>query len=269
MAPPRLILFVVATAITTLATSVVSATANPLSTGLRAASVGDARACVDAMRQTLRQSSKPGRERATAWYWLARCARSAGDLTLARGAARRLANRYPDTFHALMLTRPPVNGTLRCRWVLAAIEEIESKGKTDAISHKGARGAMQILPTTARRLLDEAGLDPESWPAYLDDRRGSWWLAQRYLARELPRLDGDLIAGLVAYNAGPGRARRWLKARVAYDPVLAIDQIPYYETREYVRRFVEAAWRGNGTCNGSRLLLRLAFGKWPSTRNAR
>nr|WP_240048844.1 lytic transglycosylase domain-containing protein [Parerythrobacter lutipelagi] len=70
----------------------------------------------------------------------------------------------------------------------------ESRWRTGAVSHAGARGLAQLMPGTAR----EMGVDP-------DDPFSNLEGGARYLREQLDRFGGDLEKALAAYNAGPGR----------------------------------------------------------------
>jgi soluble lytic murein transglycosylase len=137
------------------------------------------------------------------------------------------------------------------RLLLAAVAREESNFSPRARSRAGARGLMQVLPQTARTLggrlavpngdvLDEPGPNVAIGAAILAD-----------LIREFsdPRL------AVAAYNAGPARLRQWWEARRSDDIEAFVEQIPYEETRVYVKR-VMVAWTqyrrlyGNGTGNG-------------------
>ena len=116
--------------------------------------------------------------------------------------------------------------------LLAVIME-ESGGDPDAVSGRGARGLMQLMPATAQKM----GVPDPSQPG--PNIAGG----ARYLAEQLERFDGRLDLALAAYNAGPGAVEQ------------AGRQIPdYAETRRYVSRVTARFHRlGGGTdlANGS------------------
>jgi soluble lytic murein transglycosylase-like protein len=103
---------------------------------------------------------------------------------------------------------------------IAAVIKVESNGYAYAVSRKGARGLMQLMPATARRLGVSRPFDPRD-----NIRGGAAYLAE--LAERFGETNADLI--LAAYNAGE-------QAVEEYGGVP-----PYRETRDYVRR-VLALW---------------------------
>ena len=98
--------------------------------------------------------------------------------------------------------------------LVAAVIWAESSGDPNAVSKKGTRGLMQLMPATARELGVGNVLDPGQ-----NVDGGS-----HYLRRMLDEHDGDLSLALAAYNAGPDAVRK-------YGGVP-----PYRETRDYVGR---------------------------------
>lgn len=96
--------------------------------------------------------------------------------------------------------------------VVEAVAWQESRFNHAAVSSKGARGVMQLLPKTASDL----GVDP-------DDLKGNIDGGAAYLAQQLRRYGGDLRLALAAYNAGPGAVDRYRGVP------------PYAETQSYVR----------------------------------
>jgi soluble lytic murein transglycosylase len=110
--------------------------------------------------------------------------------------------------------------------LIAAVIYAESKF-ADRTSSAGARGLMQITPQAAQDIERHSGgttfeLDDLADPE-INIRYGT------FLLRELlDRYDGDVVAVLAAYNAGPANAERWGGSE------LSIDGIPFPETRAYV-----------------------------------
>ncbi len=82
--------------------------------------------------------------------------------------------------------------------LMEAVAWRESRFNQAARSPKGARGVMQLMPETARRLGVDAG-----------DLRGNVEGGGAYMASLLRAFDGDIILTLAAYNAGPQAVRRW------------------------------------------------------------
>jgi soluble lytic murein transglycosylase len=115
--------------------------------------------------------------------------------------------------------------------LIAAVIYSESKF-SDQESSAGARGLMQITPEAAKFIEKQSGgttfkLSDLSNPE-INIRYGT------FLLRELlDRYDGDEAAALAAYNAGPGNADKWGGAD------LAVEDIPFPETRAYVEEVLE------------------------------
>jgi soluble lytic murein transglycosylase len=122
--------------------------------------------------------------------------------------------------------------------LLAAVIYAESRFR-DVTSHAGARGLMQITPETAKYIAHLSGgtafeqgdlATPQINIAY-----GSFYL--RYLLR---RYDGNTVLALAAYNGGEGNVDRWIAGSGQSERSFTADQIPFTETREYVRRVLDA-----------------------------
>ncbi len=79
--------------------------------------------------------------------------------------------------------------------LVRAVVRMESGGRIDAVSHKGAMGLMQLMPGTVKML----GVDDPFDPA--QNLEGGI----KYLSRLSDKYEGDLSKALAAYNAGPGR----------------------------------------------------------------
>ena len=127
--------------------------------------------------------------------------------------------------------------------VLAVIRQ-ESAFYDGAISRAGARGLMQIMPATARRVARQIKVR-YSRKKLLNDPEYNLRLGRAYLADLTEKYDGSYILALTAYNAGPARANRWMKTfgdprTPGVDPIDWIESIPFNETRNYVQRILES-----------------------------
>ncbi|UCC71788.1 MAG: transglycosylase SLT domain-containing protein [Gemmatimonadota bacterium] len=118
--------------------------------------------------------------------------------------------------------------------LVAAIARQESAFAPDVTSRAGARGLLQLMPETGRWWANRVGLGDYSdellYHPEINVHLGAAYFAylqQRY---------SELQLSLIAYNAGPTRARRW-RQRPEYriDPELFAERIPFTETRGYVR----------------------------------
>jgi soluble lytic murein transglycosylase-like protein len=125
----------------------------------------------------------------------------------AKGALNSLITR------ASRLFKLPVN-------LVRAVIAVESGGRTNVVSHRGALGLMQVMPNTAKEMGARNLLDP--WE--------NLYAGVKYLSRQLERF-GSLEEALAAYNAGPGAVE-------AHQGVP-----PYQETRSYIRRVLETKAR--------------------------
>jgi soluble lytic murein transglycosylase len=142
--------------------------------------------------------------------------------------------RYPRPYtsaiaEASKLTQVPPD------WILAVMRQ-ESLFRDDAVSRAGARGLMQMTPTTAVAVA-------KRWHLPLPDKDGTFdppMDVQRGAAHLRDLLDkyGQLGLTLAAYNAGAVPVARWAPTR-AMDADVWIENIPYGETRNYVQRIVE------------------------------
>ncbi|HUF93040.1 MAG TPA: transglycosylase SLT domain-containing protein [Candidatus Limnocylindria bacterium] len=125
-------------------------------------------------------------------------------------------------------------------FLVAAVVREESSFHPRALSRAGARGLMQLMPATARPLAEVRGL-PFRAGDLLDDPGANLEMGTAFLAGLIKDF-GDVRLALAAYNAGPGRMRQWWKARRTGDIEAFVEQIPYDETRQYVKR-VMLSWR--------------------------
>jgi soluble lytic murein transglycosylase len=118
-------------------------------------------------------------------------------------------------------------------WVLGLVRQ-ESRFIVNARSSAGASGLMQLMPATARWVARKIGLNGFT-PAKVTDVDVNIALGTSYLRYVLDELEGSPVLAAAAYNAGPGRARRWKADRPLEGAVYA-ESIPFNETRDYVKR---------------------------------
>jgi soluble lytic murein transglycosylase len=114
--------------------------------------------------------------------------------------------------------------------VLALIRQ-ESVFNPLARSPVGARGLMQLMPATARRLRRSVR------DKHLVNPKINIELGTQYFKGLVKRYDGNLVYVLSAYNAGEGRVERWKGTLFDSDATILknIEAIPFLETRNYVK----------------------------------
>lgn len=125
---------------------------------------------------------------------------------------------------------------------LAVIRQ-ESLFRATAVSPANAQGLMQLLPSTARAVAGKLNLR-YSRTRLTQDPAYNVTLGQAYLAELLDQFDGSYPLALAAYNAGPSRARQWIRDNghprdPSVDAVDWVEMIPFAETRNYVQRVLE------------------------------
>ena len=123
-----------------------------------------------------------------------------------------------------------------------AVARQESEFVWHAASGAGAKGLMQILPSTAASTARRAGV-PYDYARLLVDPAFNTQLGAAFLGQVMEDLDGSPQMAFAAYNAGPGRVAQWVAAygdpRNGADPVDWVERIPFDETRDYVQRVSE------------------------------
>ena len=160
--------------------------------------------------------------------------------------AERRGQYIPDAGYPVLAppkTPDKANGsTIEQALVLSVIRQ-ESAFYPDARSGAGAMGMMQLMPATAKRIAKQVGLHYAK-SKLIDDPDFNMKLGQSYLSGLLESFDGSYILSLAAYNAGPRRAKAWIKANGApndqeVDAIDWVESIPFDETRNYIQRVME------------------------------
>ena len=142
-----------------------------------------------------------------------------------------MAQRFPTPHRELIESKARQAG-LEPAVVFGLIRQ-ESRFITDARSGVGASGLMQLMPATALWTAKQVGL-PYT-PQQITDREVNLQLGAAYLKRVLDDFDGSLAMAAAAYNAGPGRPRRWREG-ASMEPAAWAECIPFNETRDYVKK---------------------------------
>ncbi len=142
-----------------------------------------------------------------------------------------MAQRFPMPFRNDVVAQASEIG-LDPAYVYGLIRQ-ESRFIMDARSHVGASGLMQLMPATARWTAKKIGMDYKS--SMITDRDVNLKLGTAYLKLVLDDFEGSQTLATAAYNAGPGRPRRWREGPLL-EPAAWAENIPFSETRDYVKK---------------------------------
>jgi soluble lytic murein transglycosylase len=123
--------------------------------------------------------------------------------------------------------------------VVSAVMREESGYRPAVTSPAGARGLLQIMPETGRRLARQLGL-PAFTPDDLYRPRVNIQLGSFYLQQLAGEFDGRLEAAIASYNAGPTAAARWTEEQPGLADDEWVEAVPYSQTRAYVKRVLRS-----------------------------
>ena len=123
-------------------------------------------------------------------------------------------------------------------WVYGLLRQ-ESRFVMNARSAVGAQGLMQLMPRTAQWVAKKIGLKSYH-AAEVTDMDTNVTLGTNYLRMVLASLDNQPVLAAAAYNAGPGRARKW-RAERPLEGAIYVETIPFRETRDYVEKVMSNA----------------------------
>ena len=123
-------------------------------------------------------------------------------------------------------------------YLMTALIAQESTFTPDVRSSANAVGLMQLIPPTARRYASKLGMPYSS--RLLTQPETNVQLGMRYFRDLMDRFGGAHFA-LASYNAGEGRIARWIAERPGFDQDEFIDDIPFPETQNYVKRILGTA----------------------------
>jgi soluble lytic murein transglycosylase len=147
-----------------------------------------------------------------------------------------MEQRFPTPFRREVQARAREIG-LDPAYVYGLIRQ-ESRFVMDARSHVGASGLMQLMPSTARWTAKKLGLDFRA--EQITERDTNIKLGTSYLKLVLDDFGGSQAMAAAAYNAGPSRPRRW-RDGPALEPAMWAENIPFNETRDYVKKVLSNA----------------------------
>jgi soluble lytic murein transglycosylase len=123
--------------------------------------------------------------------------------------------------------------------LLYAVMREESGFRPGVLSVVGARGLVQIMPETGRRIASRLGAASYS-PDELFVPARNLELGAAYLAELLARFEGRVSAAVASYNAGPEAVERWLGQNGSLEDDEWIEAIPYDQTRSYAKRVLRS-----------------------------
>ncbi|MDP2697353.1 MAG: lytic transglycosylase domain-containing protein [Thalassospira sp.] len=152
------------------------------------------------------------------------------------------------------------------RALIYALMRQESGFNTEARSHAGARGLMQLMPATASYIGNTRYQGEKRAELYQPEVNLS--LGQKYVGHLLDQngIDNGFLQLMAAYNGGIGNLGRWQKAlKDNEDPLYFIESIPSRETRMFIEKVMANLWMYRGRL-GQDTPSRdsLAAGKWPT-----
>jgi soluble lytic murein transglycosylase len=146
----------------------------------------------------------------------------------------------------------------------------ESRFITDARSHVGASGLMQVMPATAKWTAKKIGLTNFT-PDQINDRDTNIAIGTGYLKLVLDSFEGSMPLAAGAYNAGPSRSRRWRAPNSGTGPVLEgaiwAENVPFNETRDYVKKVLSNTTNYAALITGQPQSLKARLG-WVGPRDA-
>ena len=142
-------------------------------------------------------------------------------------------------------------------WVYGLMRQ-ESRFVSSAKSQVGASGLMQLMPATAKWVAQKIGLK-DFHPSRVNDTETNLLLGTSYMRLVLEDLDNHPVLASAAYNAGPGRARRW-RADTPLEGAIYAETIPFSETRDYVKKVMSNSVYYSALFNGKPQTLKSRLG---------
>lgn len=152
--------------------------------------------------------------------------------------------RFPILFNDLLDKYAKKRG-IDQSWMYGLVRA-ESAFIEDVKSPAGALGLMQVMPRTGKETAKNIGLKGFK-TSKLKQAETNIPIGSAYMKQMLKKFDGNMVLATAAYNAGPHRVSKWLPKKGCMEPDVWVEQIPFNETRKYVRRVLAYAniydWR--------------------------
>ena len=124
-------------------------------------------------------------------------------------------------------------------YFIASIIRTESNFIPRALSKSGAMGLMQLMPKTAKWVAGQVNINIENNES-LYDPSINIKLGTYYIKHLLNKYDNNTALALAAYNSGMGRVKEWVKEGVWDGSAQMTKNIPYDETRHFVRKVLRS-----------------------------
>jgi soluble lytic murein transglycosylase len=124
--------------------------------------------------------------------------------------------------------------------LVTALIRQESRFESKIKSVADATGLMQVLPSTAKWIAPQIKLDSKT--INLENPNDNIMLGTWYLGHTHDQYNNNSLLAIASYNAGPGNVSKWLQTLTTKDPDEFVEQIPFDETKNYVRQVLGNYW---------------------------
>jgi soluble lytic murein transglycosylase len=120
-------------------------------------------------------------------------------------------------------------------YLVWAVIRQESKYDASAVSPAGALGLMQVTPEAAGLIKKKGSVPPDAIASILDPKQ-NLAAGVKILAKNLRTFKGKLVPSVAAYNADIRKVTQWVRSNGKMEQDEFIENIPYLETRMYVKK---------------------------------
>ncbi|MEH2457178.1 lytic transglycosylase domain-containing protein [Nostoc sp.] len=124
--------------------------------------------------------------------------------------------------------------------LVTALIRQESRFEPKIKSIANATGLMQLLPSTAQWIAPQIKVDIKT--INLENPNDNIMLGTWYLDHTHQQYNNNSLLAIASYNAGPGNVSKWLQTQTTQDPDQFVEEIPFDETKNYVRQVFGNYW---------------------------